>query len=78
MGMGRNIRRSSIEPGPDPGGHRHFGERNKKAAVGKVVRRRRCPVEDQRADKVAILALLGEIDRRWRALFLAAQLTQIH
>ena len=51
---------------------------DKKATVGKIMRRRRSPVEDQRADKVAILALLGEIDRRRRPLFLAAQLTQIH
>ena len=78
VGVGRNIRRRSIEPGPDPGGHRHFGERNQKAAVGKVVRRRRGAVEDQRADEIAVLALLGEIDRRRRALLAAADLAQIH
>ena len=59
-------------------GHRHFGERDEKAAVGDVVCRGNNAVADQRPDEFAVAPLGGEIDRRRRALLPPANIAQIN
>ena len=55
----------------DPSGHRHFGERDRKPAVGKVLDRRRSPGCDEGKDEFAVAPLGDKIDRRRRALLAA-------
>ena len=70
-------RRRAFKHGTDSGRHRHFGERDQKAAVGDVVRRGHQAVADQATDEIAMASLRGEIDRRRRALLAAADFAQI-
>src|SRR4029078_1304202 len=45
--------------------------------VRQIVRSSRNSIQDQRADEIAVLALLDEIDRRRRTFFAAADVAQI-
>ena len=55
----------------DAPGHRHLGERDGEAAVGKVMDGADTGVPDERGDERAVQALGGKIDRRRRALVAA-------
>ena len=74
--MGGSARRR-FQDGADAGRHRHFGERHQEPAIGNIVDRGDQAVADQLADEIAVAPLGGEIDRRRRALFAAADFAQI-
>ena len=75
--MSRRVSRRGVDARADVARHRHLRECDEQAAVGDVMHRRQQAVVNHGTDEIAVFLFLDQIDRRRRAIFLAADVAQV-